>query len=128
MEQINISEDEVTQLQFDLVYSSDGKSKSIIYHRDIFCLLEQKKLQSLSPETIRNIQSDLNKECHSDNLTDKELIDFCKSRYINNLTDMYTYANDLKGCSHKVSKSLDKVKSDLKAYQDALKEAKETNV
>lgn len=92
-----------TALQYDRV--TLNKSKVLLRHRDIHFLLADKALNDIDPNQVKQFIEPLS--LPSDNLDaqfdDEQLSAFCRSRYIQQPSDIDNYVNALNNFSNQLS-------------------------
>lgn len=92
-----------TALQYDRV--TLNKSKVLLRHRDIHFLLADKALNDIDPNQVKQFIEPLS--VPSDNLDaqfdDEQLSAFCRSRYIQQPSDIDNYVNALNNFSNQLS-------------------------
>lgn len=93
----------------------DGKKLTIVQHRDVICLLEEKRLSQLDPQFVKEITSSLSSQSDDPiSISDDDLFTYCKSRYINNLTDIANYSEGMDKIKDKFSAEIEQIASDLR--------------
>lgn len=101
----------------------DGKKLTFVQHRDVICLLEEKRLAQLDPQFVKDITSSLTSESDDPiSISDDDLFTYCKSRYINNLTDIANYSEGMDKIRDKFSDEVKQIYDDLKKYSSRSKD------
>lgn len=101
----------------------DGKKLSVVYHRDVIALLEEKRLQQLDPQLVRDITQSLSSSSDDPiQISDDDLFTYCKSRYINNLTDIANYSEGMDKLKSRFSDEMQQIYSDLRRMSESNKE------
>lgn len=101
----------------------DGKKQTKVYHRDVICLLEEKKLSQLDPQLVKDITQSLSSESDDPiSISDDDLATYCKSRYINNLTDIANYSEGLDDIKKRYGDEFRQIMSDFRRMSASDKE------
>lgn len=92
-----------TALQYDMV--TLNKSKVTLRHRDIHFILADKALSDIDPNKVKEFISPLNiaPENLDANFDDEQLSAFCRSRYIQEPSDIDNYVSSLKNFTDNLS-------------------------
>lgn len=101
----------------------DGQKVCVTYHRDVIALLEEKKLQQLDPQMVRDITQSLTSSSDDPiQISDDDLFTYCKSRYINNLTDIANYSEGMDKLKSRFSEEMQQIYSDLRRLSESDKD------
>lgn len=106
----------LSELSCDLI--TFGEKVCIKYSRDIINLLEEKRLAALDPQFVKDITSSLSVSDDMPQMSDEQLQMFCKSRYINNLTDVSSFSEGVDLLLEKYGKDIETLKRE---YHDSVK-------
>ena len=91
------------------------KSVSVRYVSDLKMFFNQQRLSQLSPQYVQQMLQSAKKSDNSAGLSDEQLIDGLKSRYIQSNADMYAYTRWL-------NDNIDSVVKDIADKQKAIQE------